>query len=164
MPNPYGHQPASRLCLRIAHRSFWAFSSITCLGPQLCKIINIDQIFSRVPPFHHKSYCLYTFSWPTFSTSNPFSAFRMTIFPLPSAFPCFSNDATYFLPLPFLPLLFLLLTISFLSLHRQFNMPFSHLYHRLYMLLFSTQPTLHSSIWFWSYIQQNLNKKQERKH
>lgn len=148
VPNPYSHQPASCLCLPVTHQSFWAFSSITFPSPQMCKIINVasDQIFSRLPPFHHKLYCSYTFSWPTFLTSNPFSAALMTILPLRFAFPRFFNDATYFLPLPFLSLLFLVLTISLLSLHRWFYTPFSHLFHRLYVLLFSTQPTLRSFI------------------
>lgn len=123
VPNPHSHQPASCLYLRVTHWSFWAFSSITFLGPQIINIAS-DQIFHRLPPFHHKwpSHGLLFFSFSTSLTS---------IFHFPSSFPCSFNDATYVLPLPFLPLLFLVLTISFLSLHRWFNMRFSHLFHRL---------------------------------
>lgn len=52
-PSEVAHQPASCLWLQVAHRSFWASSSITFPGPQICKTINIasDQLFSRLPLF-----------------------------------------------------------------------------------------------------------------
>lgn len=94
VPNPHSHQPPSCLCLNSLELLSLFFHCLSI--SQICKAINIasDQIFSRLPPFHHKSCWWYTFSWPTFSTNNPFSASLTTIFPLPFAFPCFFKDAT----------------------------------------------------------------------
>lgn len=98
MPNPLSHQPPSCLCLNSLKLLSLFFH---CLSrSQICKAIHTasNQIFSRLPPFHHKSYQSYTFSWP----SNPFSASLATVFPLSSAFPCSIKDATCFLILHFL--------------------------------------------------------------
>lgn len=55
VPNPHSHQPPSCLCLNSLELLSLFFHCFSI--SQICKAINIasDQIFSRLPPFHHKS-------------------------------------------------------------------------------------------------------------
>lgn len=105
-PSEVAHQPASCLWLQVAHRSFWASSSITFPGPQICKTINIasDQLFSRSlssQPSQILSLLdllIYCFSYQRSFLSTSY----LHMFPLTLAVPRFFNDANHLLSLLFL--------------------------------------------------------------